>query len=274
MMATGSHPDFRLVQPEAAEEEEEGGSGETEKKKASKQIRIAQLREIEAFFHVGGHRGGARVCLIDPLEAMNVITSNSLLKILEEPSPSLYFIMVSYRWKLILPTLLSRSRRVMFSAPPEPEARAWLAERKLAGQADWLPFFAGAPCALAKASESGRLKPLEALVADLMKPQDPLAHAARWETVVKAETGLSMEELVSTVQKWLFDLGQVAAGVAPRYFPRHLKWLGPLAARVSLPALMQAQKQLLQFRALAAHPLNPRLFLEDLAVRAFRPLSS
>ena len=272
MMASGTHPDFRLVQPEAAEEDE-GASPAGEKKKASKQIRIPQIRELEAFFHVGGHRGGARVCVIEPAEAMNAVTANSLLKILEEPDASFYFIMVSHRWNLLLPTLLSRSRRVMFVAPPEAEARAWLAARTLSGAADWLPFFGRAPLALAQAAESGRLKAIEALAADLMKPQDPLAQAGRWETHVKADGALSMEDLVTTVQKWLFDLGQVAVGAAPRYFPGQARPLAALAGRISLPRLMQAQKHIARMRALANHPLNPRLFLEDLAVRAFRPLA-
>lgn len=271
MMASASHPDFRLVQPEAAEEDE-GNAGDGEKKKASKQIRISQIRELESFFHVGGHRDGARVCIIEPAEAMNAITANSLLKILEEPSASFYFIMISHRWHRLLPTLLSRTRRIMFSAPEVTEGQAWLAAHRLAGEAKWLPFFAHAPRALAEAAQAGRLKVLETVVADLMKPQDPLSQAARWETHVKADGALAMEELVTTVQKWLFDLGQMAVGAHPRYFPQQHKTLRAQAERISLPLLMQAQKQVAQLRAWANHPLNPRLFLEDLAVRAFRPL--
>ncbi|MDO9602040.1 MAG: DNA polymerase III subunit delta', partial [Rhodocyclaceae bacterium] len=58
----------------------------------------------------------------------------------------------------------------------------------------------------------------------------------------------------------------------PRYFPQQNKALGGLAARMSLPVLIQAQQQVFQLRAWSNHPLNPRLFLEDLCVRAFRPL--
>lgn len=274
MMASGTHPDFRVVQPEAAEEEEGGEAESGEKKKASRQIRIPQIRELEDFFHVGGHRGGARVCVIDPAEAMNTVTANSLLKILEEPDVSFYFIMISHRWNLLLPTILSRSRRVMFRAPAAEEANDWLAIRKLSAEGRWLPFFGGAPFALAEAAGSGRLKLFDALVADLMKPQDPLAHAGRWEAHVKADNALPMEDLVTTVQKWLFDLGQLAAGARPRYFPQQIKALSAIGERVSLPLLVEAQKQVAQLRALANHPLNARLFLEDLAVRAFRPLSS
>jgi DNA polymerase III subunit delta' len=271
MWASGQHPDYRLLQPDAAvAAEEEGGADEADKKKASKQIRIQQVREIEEFFHVGGHRGGARVCVIDPAEAMNPITANSLLKILEEPSLSFYFIMISHRWRGLLPTLLSRSRRVMFGRPSAAQSQRWLAEHQLAGSTKWLPFFGHAPLAIANAAQTGRLKALETLVSDLQKPTDPLAQAGRWETLIKTDNSLGMEELVATVQKWLFDLGLCAIGATPRYFPPTA--LDSLAKRVSLPALAQAEQQLVQLRRLANHPLNSRLFLEDLCVRAFRPL--
>lgn len=279
MMSTGQHPDYRLLQPDATAEAEEGeAAGEGEKKKASKQIRIQQLRDMEEFFHVGGHRGGARVCIIDPAEAMNAITANALLKILEEPSVSFYFIMISHRWRRLLPTLLSRSRRIMFGRPSVEQATRWLNERKQAEHARWLPFFGYAPLDVAAAAQSGRLKALDSLVADLLKPADPLAQAARWEALLKvdekvhakADTTLQVEELVTTVQKWLFDLGQLAVGAPARYFMQPA--LAQQAKKLSLPALVQAQQQVVQMRAWANHPLNLKLFLEDLCVRAFRPL--
>lgn len=273
MFASASHPDFRMLQPDAAAESdaEEAATGEDGKKKASKQIRIQQIREIEKFFQVGGHRGGARVCLIEPAEAMNPVTANSLLKILEEPSSSFYFIMISHHWRRLLPTLLSRSRRVMFGHPSDAEAIQWLTERKLAEHTKWLPFFAHAPLELAEAAKSGRLGAIETLVTDLLNPVEPLAQAARWEPLIKTDSGMGMEDLVTTVQKWLHDLGREVVGLPARCFPHEP--LSRLAPRISLPALLQAQQHVNQLRAFANHPLNPRLFLEDLCVRAFRPLT-
>lgn len=273
MFANGTHPDFRLVQPEAAEEEE-GGVIDGERKKASKQIRIQQIRELEEFFHVGGHRGGRRVCIIDPAETMNAVTANSLLKILEEPSVSFYFIMISHRWRKLLPTLLSRSRRVMFAPVPDPQATEWLAGQNLDNQARWLPFFGHAPLAVATAATSGRLKAIETMLNDLANPGDPLTIAARWETLVKSDAALGMEDLVITLQKWLHDLALCAVLQTPRFLPHQAKTMTNLARRVNLPGLVQAQRQLTQMRGLANHPLNARLFLEDLCMRAFRPFQS
>ena len=158
----------------------------------------------------------------------------------------------------------------MFGRPETGQAQRWLTERKLAEHIKWLAFFGNAPLEVADAANSGRLKALETLVTDLIKPLEPLAQANRWEALVKADGALGMEELVTTVQKWLFDLGQCAVGATPRYFAAAN--LGNLTPRLSLPALLQAEKQVSQMRALSRHPLNPRLFLEDLCVRAFKPL--
>jgi len=272
MMMGGQHPDYRVLQPEAtSEDEDQESAAQADKKKASRQIRIQQIRELEDFFHVGGHRGGARVCLIDPAEAMNPIAANSLLKILEEPSPSFYFIMISDRWHNLLPTLLSRAQRVMFARPSLEQSRRWLKQQQLEREAHWLNFFAGAPLELAKAARSGRLKGFEALVGDLRKTQDPLTLAARWEGLMKTETALEIEDIVVTLQKWLCDLGLCVTGHPPRYFDRQT--IEPVAQKIALPGLLRAQQQVGQLRAWAHHPLNAKLFLEDLCMRALRPIT-
>ena len=84
----GNHPDFRLLQPEALADDLEVEDG---KKKPSQQITIDQVRSLDEFFNVGTHRGGLRIVLVNPTEAMNRNTANSLLKVLEEPSPSTLF---------------------------------------------------------------------------------------------------------------------------------------------------------------------------------------
>lgn len=156
--------------------------------------------------------------------------------------------------------------------PDRASASSWLAQEGHGSHQKWLPFFRNAPMNLADAANSGRLKALEVMVADLLKPADALSTAGRWEPLVKSDNGISMEELVVTVQKWLFDLTRCASGVAPLYFVEQAHALDGLAKRTSLPAVLEAHKQVTQMRGLANHPLNPRLFIEDLCVRAFRPV--
>ncbi|HMV01241.1 MAG TPA: DNA polymerase III subunit delta', partial [Rhodocyclaceae bacterium] len=95
-MAQGNHPDFRLLQPEALAAGDEGADeGKGDKKKASQQITIDQVRELDDFLNVGTHRSGLRVILVHPAEAMNRSTANALLKSLEEPGAGTVFLLVS-----------------------------------------------------------------------------------------------------------------------------------------------------------------------------------
>ena len=78
--ASGNHPDFRRIRPEAYEEElvteDEGRSTAKADRKKSEQIRIDQIRGLESFIQVGSHRG-RRIILIEPAEAMNEATANA-----------------------------------------------------------------------------------------------------------------------------------------------------------------------------------------------------
>ena len=100
--AQGNHPDFRLLQPEALSDDIEIEDG---KKRPSLQITIDQIRALDEFFNVGTHRGGLRIVLVNPTEAMNRSTANSLLKTLEEPSPGTLFLMVSSEPMRLLATI-------------------------------------------------------------------------------------------------------------------------------------------------------------------------
>ena len=129
-MGQGSHPDFRRLEPEnlAAEQGEAEQKGE---RKASVQISVEQVRELAGFINISSHRGGAKVVLIHPAEALNVNAANALLKNLEEPPPNCYFLLVAHRWHQLLPTLRSRCEQVVLPLPGRKEARDWLGQQKL-----------------------------------------------------------------------------------------------------------------------------------------------
>src|ERR1035437_5332836 len=114
-LAQGNHPDFRLLQPEALAVEEGEATDSSGKKKPSQQITIDQVRALDDFLHVGTHRQGARVILVNPAEAMNRSTANSLLKSLEEPIASTLFILVSSESERLLPTIRSRCQALRSS---------------------------------------------------------------------------------------------------------------------------------------------------------------
>jgi len=105
----GNHPDFRLIVPESMTENPQSeGEESPRKEKRSEQVRIEQVRELAELLSVGTHRGGHRVILIYPADAMNPNTQNALLKSLEEPPPSTVFLLVTSQTDRLLPTVRSR----------------------------------------------------------------------------------------------------------------------------------------------------------------------
>lgn len=274
-LAGGNHPDFRHVIPEADAEEQ--GAEETDKKKASRQILIDQIRALEAFVFVGGHRNGARVVVVEPAEAMNTAAENALLKILEEPPSSVYFILVSSQWRSLLPTIRSRCQTLKLGRPSLAEASRWLVSEGDAEAAELLPLMGGAPLLALSESERGRGGALSTLLTSLGEPgRDPLALAARWESLLqlKNDSGLTMESLVGVVQKWIFDLGQHKLAGRTRYFQGRMgATIGELVKKATASGLIRCYNDMIKMRALASHPLNPRLYLEDMAERYLRALA-
>lgn len=261
LVASGNHPDLRWLQPEEAMEE--GSEGES--KRSLPQIKINQIREMEDFFNVSSHVSPNRVCIIEPAEAMNAIAANALLKILEEPSPSFYFIMVSHRWRELLPTLRSRAQRILCAVPEPAVARAWLTGKGMAHLAPWLPFFGNAPRKLVEAQQHGRIERLSHVLQELAWLPDPLVLAEKLEAWQRE--GLDPATVIETLQKWLVDLALQRGGGTSRF----LSELRPLPHAPDLAALIAAYRQLVRLRPLAHHPLNSRLFLEDLCCRALAP---
>jgi DNA polymerase-3 subunit delta' len=82
---------------------------------------------LDDFLHVGTHRHGARLVLLNPAEAMNRPTANALLKSLEEPIATTLFILVSSEPHRLLPTIRSRCQAMPVRRPaPCPCRTQWL----------------------------------------------------------------------------------------------------------------------------------------------------
>jgi hypothetical protein len=65
------------------------------------------------------------------------------------------------------------------------------------------------------------------------------------------------------LQRWVADLGRVALGEAPRYFPAQRPRFSELGQRASVHRLATAARQLLDQRRFLGHPLNAKLFCEE-----------
>ena len=81
---------------------------------ANPSVSIERIREIRQTSAYKSFEGNGRIVIIADCERMTVEASNALLKILEEPPPKMYIIMISSRPNLLLPTITSRCQLVKF----------------------------------------------------------------------------------------------------------------------------------------------------------------
>ena len=251
----GSHPDLRLLGPQ--EPEEAGEAGESREKKARPQIAVEQVRELAHFLNLSSHRGKARVVLIHPAESLNVNAANALLKNLEEPPPQTYFLLVAHRWHQLLPTIRSRCQEVALSLPDTAAALKWLKQRGLPDPELALAHAGGAPL-LAMKFDEDYWRVRERLLALIGGSAfDPLAAA---EALRDGAPAL----IVALLQKWSFDLALQKVTGRVRYSPDHAEVVAKLAARLDALEVLRFQRRMVHLQRVVHHPLNARLFLEDL----------
>ncbi len=267
-LAQGNHPDLRLLQPNAmiAEAAESGELDEAGKKKPSQQITIDQVRALDDFLHVGTHRHGARVVLLNPAEAMNRSTANALLKSLEEPIASTLFLLISSEPHRLLPTIRSRCQVMPVRHPVHGLAGQWLSDAGVREAENWLALAGGSPLLALELSNSGERVLLDALLAQLTRGNslDPLAAAANLDKVVKAEKRpAALKRALDWGQMWLFDLTLASEALPPRYFLAQALLLQALAQTTNTRKLLAFDRKAIQYKAQCEQPLNSRLFLED-----------
>jgi DNA polymerase III subunit delta' len=76
-------------------------------------ITVDETRETIAFFGSTAAADGWRVCIVDTVDELNPNAANALLKTLEEPPRQSLFLLVSHAPGRVLPTILSRCRRLI-----------------------------------------------------------------------------------------------------------------------------------------------------------------
>jgi DNA polymerase-3 subunit delta' len=265
--AQGNHPDYRRVRPEALEDDVPSAEGDdapaeekkTKTKTASKEIKIEQVRALADFMNISTHRQGLRVVVLYPAEALNMPASNALLKTLEEPPPGTVFLLASNGLDRLLPTILSRCRKFALPMPDHAQALAWLEAQGVNDADGWLREQGGAPLAALTQAETGSREELDGLLQVLAQPSVDAA--------LRSADKLSKAPLASLVawqQRWLYDVFSYKLSGVIRYYPRYQRELAALAGRVHVAQLMQAIKSTNERRAVADHPLSPKLFVEDM----------
>ena len=273
-----THPDLRWVLPQAladsllpapADGDEaidegsgpEAGAGEAKATRASREIRVDQVRALSDFLGIAAYRGGRRVVLLAPAEAMNAIAASTLLKMLEEPPPQTTFVLVSDALDDLLPTIRSRCVLVQVPVPSARECLPWLAEQGLDDPQSALALASGAPLA-ALAEKDATASPEAIAVLYGLLERGPALTAAQIVAGVGREPPVAA--CIRRMHCWALDLLHYRARSAVRYHPRHAPTIARLAAAAREPELWRWLEALKTATAAREHPLNARLVVESL----------
>lgn len=222
-IASGSHPDVRVIEPEAKasadEREREAPRTDSDPKAAEgkgKTLKVGQVRErVLQDAYLKPMEGRAKVYILDPAEALNVEAENSLLKMLEEPPKAVTLVLASSQPFYLLPTIRSRCREVRFS-PLAPEVLApWLQARLACApeEAQTLARLSGGRPgeALRQAEEDQREFRREVL--DQLRPGAGTDRAGRMFST--KEQAADLPDALALLLTWYRDLLLLSLGGAP-----------------------------------------------------------
>ncbi len=249
----GAHPDWLQLELDEAGDDDQGAD-----KKSRRQITVDQVRRLPDFINISSHRGGRKLVLVHPAEALNINAANALLKSLEEPPPNTYFLLVAHRPHFLLPTIKSRCQHIALAPPPAAVAEAWLRAQKVPEAALALAQTGNAPLLAAELADASWWQQRATLLEAISRPRfDPLAVAEQVRDV-------PLPHFVGWLQKWSFDLifnkflGKI------RYNPDYAEAVGASAESADTWNLLRFHREVVGMQRVVNHPLNARLVIEDL----------
>ncbi len=249
----GTHPDFLQVQPA----------------EAGKQIAVDQIRDLIQFYALSTQYGRYKIVILNPAEAMNRNSANSLLKLLEEPPPKTLIMLVSHQPMRLLATIISRCQRLDFSRPERKLTEAWL-QQQLKDSAPiplLLNLSAQAPLAALALVETEALAKRQELFKNLAAlptgRSDPISIANGWSK-------WDVRQVLEWMFSWTMDIIRYALTGQVQFFVNydHQEVLQRLAQQFNVQALfdlLNLQKEAYQLVSGKAN-INSQGLLESIAI--------
>ena len=260
-----SHPDFIAIELGHTDKETEP-SAKTAGKRSGELILVEAIRQLDDILYQTTYTNKTRVVFINPLDRLHLSAANAFLKKLEEPPKSTQFILVTAKKNRLLPTILSRCYCFCPGIPTKAQAIAWLSDQKVSLPEKWLAR-AQSPLDALLLAQSGQdeAKDLIDRIAD--SRIDPILLAEQLEKQVSGKKNYDrVEQLIALFQKITYDLIYVKQAIDVRYHPDLQKQLDKLAQKTSSNELMLYEQKLITYKKESSHPLNLRLFIEQLLI--------
>lgn len=187
----GNHPDVQVTGPDG------------------QFIKIDSIREACRRLNFKSFESGRQVLLITDAQNLNEESSNALLKTLEEPSPETVIVLITNTLKSILPTIVSRCQRVVFSGLPQELIGSILRDRFGIGSEEALYLSRLAPGSLGAAlkhHEEGLFLKKNKMIADAFDKSCPLNEFMELAAKDRSERHETIDETLSVLSAWLRDL--------------------------------------------------------------------
>ncbi len=233
-------------------------------------IRIDSIRSLQHTLSMRPYEARVRVVIVQEAQHMRPEAANAFLKLLEEPPPRTVLILIAERLSEVLPTVVSRCRRIHFNPIPQGQLAALLtAEAEVtADQARTVAAFSGGSLSRSlQLLEGGWFRLRDWLVDEFERlPCMPVGRILALGERLSADRRL-FEEALDVLVSWLRDLmivddypaGVVHRDQQPRLRRQAAQW--PLAdLTAGIRAVRQAQSDL---RA----NIGPRLIAETLLLQ-------
>ena len=255
--AAGAHPDYREIIPEALRPDaaEATVAGE---RKPSQQISVDEIRELHDFINLTAHQTGGKTIVVYPAETLNVNAANALLKSLEEPPPNTRFMLVAHRPSYLPATIISRCQQIALPTPPVAMAEQWLREQGIAEPALSLAQTGNAPLA-ALALDDGEFWQQRKSLLGGLAVATPDAFA-----LAEQVRNYPIPRLLGWLQRWSYDLLSAKSVGRVRYNPDFAPALNKVAARLRAVDIARFHRVLVRQQRSVHHPLNARLYIEQL----------
>jgi DNA polymerase-3 subunit delta' len=251
------HPDLHLI---AAEGDE---------------IKIDQIRQIQADLALKPFEGKKKILIIDGAESMNAASANAFLKTLEEPPGEALIVLIASMPQSLLPTIRSRCQEIKFLPLSRPALAGALMERRGISESDAWFLAALAQGSMGRAmgmdieAEKASREELSRLLSGL-SALTPVQVLAQTEAVSKDRE--RFERLLDIGVEWLRD-----AIVLHETGNEKLLVYGPAgdmqrewSERISLPRLIADIELFIESRGLLDRRVSPQLVAENLLFKLGR----
>jgi DNA polymerase-3 subunit delta' len=237
------------------------------------QITIDQVRAIQHFTSLS-LLGKSRMIIVDEAQSLNLQAANAFLKLLEEPPPQTYFVLLAPTIKNLIPTIRSRAQNIPFYPLPKSELKK---HPSAAMAQDWMlssaqGSFQRLEFLLNAENEEARLQAVRFLTLWLEEPANGSwkTLSESWKSLLKDRLGA--QALVDAVLGLLRDAVLLKAGVERGQSVSEIKEilfnsdqlsLLEKISQISMTRLVQNFQKLLDAQAAMLANRDPVLVLES-----------